>query len=429
MQPENLVILIFLSTYILFVLIPSKRTFVAVGSSVILTFICINKFQTSPLYGIDFNVINIFIGTLLVSNLIVESGIAEYIAEKIVLKTKNVKWTILLLCIVTGFLSMFLENVATLVIVSPIAIQITKKLNLNPAKILFALAISSNIQGTATLVGDPPSMLLAGATGMNFIDFFFYKNKPSIFFAVELGAVSSFFVLYYIFSKEKYEDLKIQLVAKIKSWIPFYILCLKILTLIFVSIIISHYKKLNFLTIAGMICLFYGLVSLVVKKFVLKTSFLEGIKELDWETVFFLSGVFVLVKSIEISGLVEKLGTGLIKIVGSDKFVVYTLFTIFAILISGFVDNVPFFLTMIPVARVISANIGVPLELLLFGLLVGTTLGGNITPTGAQANIVSWGMLKKLGYKSTFIDFVKLGLPFTIAAVLPAFLFVWFIWK
>ncbi|MCS7231076.1 MAG: SLC13 family permease [Elusimicrobiota bacterium] len=426
---DNLIILIFILTYISFVIVPSKRLYVSVGSALLLTFLCLVGFQKSPLYGIDINVLSIIIGTLLISNLIVESGIAEYIAEKIITKTKNIKWTILVLCITTGLISMFLENVATLIIVSPIALEISKKLNINPTKIIFSLAISSNLQGTATLIGDPPSLLLAAATGMNFLDFFFYKGKPSIFFAVELGAISSFIVLYFIFRKEKQNDFKTLSTSKVKSWIPFYILCFKIFSLIVVSILTSHNKEGVFLTFAGIICLICGIFALLVKKFVLKTTISEGLKKLDWETILFLIGIFILVESIEISGTIEKFCDFLLKTIGTNKFIIYTVFVFSAVLISGFVDNVPFFLTMIPVAKIISSELGISLELLLFGLLIGTTLGGNITPTGASANIVGWGIVKKEGYNPSFIDFVKIGLPFTIAAVLPTYLFIWFVWK
>ena len=430
MQIENLIILTFLLTYIIFVFFPSKRTSTSVASGFIVTFLCLLGFKKSPLYGIDFNVLSIFIGTLLVSNLIVESGIAEYIAEKIVFKTKSVKWTILLLCILTGILSIFLENVATLIIVAPVAFQIANKLKINPTKIIFALAISSNLQGTATLIGDPPSMLLASATNMNFLDFFIYKGKPSIFFAVELGAITSFLLLYFIFSKENYKNVEINLTAKVKSWVPFYILCFKIIILIFASLIFSSQKEnSHFLKIAGFICLFFGILSLFVKKIVLKTSLIQGIKDLDWETVLFLSGIFVLVKSVEISGWIEEFGKFLINFIGKDKFIIYTLFVILSVLISGFVDNVPFFMIMISVAKIVSQQTNINVELLLFGLLIGTTLGGNITPIGAQANIVSWGMLKKQKVYSTFLDFIKIGLPFTVAAVLPTYIFIWFLWK
>jgi len=238
---QYFVLFIFVLSYLLFAFLPSKRTIVGVFSSLILLILCYYKFNKFLITAIDYNVINIFLGTMLVSNLVAESGIAEYIAESIIIKTRSIKWSFLLLCIICGLLSMFLENVATLIIVTPVAIQIAKKLSVNPTKIVFALAVSSNLQGTATLIGDPPSMLLASATGMTFLDFFVYKLKPSIFFAVQIGAISSFFVLYYIFNKYKSESERIdyKMLTKVKSWTPLYIL----VSMIIVLMITSIFKK------------------------------------------------------------------------------------------------------------------------------------------------------------------------------------------
>ncbi len=426
---QNFVLIMFTISYLLFGFYPSKRTVVAVVSALILTIFCLYKFNQLLIAAINVNVISIFIGTMLVSNLIVESGIAEYIAEKIILKTKSVRWSFLTLCIICGFLSIFLDNVSTVIIVAPVAIQIAKKLNINPTKIIFAVAISSNLQGTATLIGDPPSMLLASATGMTFLDFFYYKMKPSIFFIVQLGAISSFFALYLIFSKYRQQIHNYNLsTTKVSSWIPLYILASMIFLLIFTSFFKTSLKK-DYLFVAGTICLFFGIISLLIKKFLFKSSLLKSFNLLDWETVLFLASVFVIIESVETAGLLERFAYKFITMVGNNKFIIYSLFVFFAMLLSGFIDNIPFFATMIPVAKIVSLQTNMSLELLLFGLLIGCTLGGNITPTGASANIVGWGMLKKEGYNATFLDFIKIGLPFTIAAVLPAYVFIWFIWR
>ena len=134
----------------------------------------------------------IFVGTLVVADIFMESRVPAYIAEIIVDKAKNTAWSILLICALAGFISAFVENVATVLIVAPIALSLAKKLKINPANMMIAIAISSNLQGCATLIGDPPSMLLGGFAKMTFWDFFLYKGRPSIFFAVELGAITSF---------------------------------------------------------------------------------------------------------------------------------------------------------------------------------------------------------------------------------------------
>ena len=130
----------------------------------------------------------------------------------------------------SGFISAFVENVATVLIVAPIALALAKKIKINPTNMMIAIAISSNLQGTATLIGDPPSMLLGGFAKMNFFDFFFYHGKPSIFFAVELGAVVSFFVLYYFFRHHK-EKTELVAEEKVKSWFPTIVLVLLIVLL------------------------------------------------------------------------------------------------------------------------------------------------------------------------------------------------------
>ncbi|MGB4521356.1 MAG: SLC13 family permease, partial [Candidatus Omnitrophota bacterium] len=278
------------------------------------------------------------------------------------------------------------------------------------------------LQGTATLIGDPPSMLLGGFAKMNFGDFFFYKGRPSIFFAVELGAITSFFVLYSIFKKEK-EKIKLIPIEKVRSWIP---------TIILVTLIIllatSSFFDTSFSYLAGIICMIAGIVSIIWEKLVNKSSIVGGLKALDWDTTFFLMGVFILVGSITITGRVEALSIFLSGLIGQNIFLGFTLVVFLSVILSAFIDNVPFLAAMLPVAISMSDRLQINPSLFLFGLLIGTSLGGNITPIGASANIVACGLLKKEGYQVKFKDFMKIGIPFTLAAVTAAYLFVWFVW-
>jgi Na+/H+ antiporter NhaD/arsenite permease-like protein len=365
----------------------------------------------------------IFVGTLIVANIFMESRVPAYIAEIIVDKAKNTCWAILSICLLTGFISAFVENVATVLIVAPIALSLAKKLKINPMNMMIAIAVSSNLQGTATLIGDPPSMLLGGFAKMNFMDFFFYKGRPSIFFAVELGAVTSFIVLYFIFKQNK-EKTQLLPVEKVKSWIPTIIL----VVLIF-ALAISSFFDTGFSYMAGLICMIFGIISILWEKFVNKTSVVDGIKSLDWDTTFFLMGVFILVGSITLTGWIEVLAKFLSGLIGNNIFLGYTLIVFLSVFLSAFVDNVPFLAAMLPVAISLSDKLQMNPSLFLFGLLIGTSLGGNITPIGASANIVTCGLLKKEGYEVKFKDFMKIGIPFTLAAVSAAYLFVWFVWK
>jgi Na+/H+ antiporter NhaD/arsenite permease-like protein len=288
---------------------------------------------------------------------------------------------------------------------------------------MIAIAVSSNLQGTATLIGDPPSMLLGGFARMNFGDFFFYKGRPSIFFAVELGALASFFVLYFIFRRHK-EKVQLVSVEKVRSWVPTIIL----VTLVFL-LAASSFIDSEFSYAAGILCVIAGAISILWEKILNKSSIVKGLKGLDWETTFFLIGIFVIVGAVTLTGWIELLSNFLSGLVGQNIFFGFTLIVFMSVVISAFVDNVPFLAAMLPVAISMAGKLNISPSLFLFGLLIGASLGGNITPIGASANIVACGLLKKEGYEVRFKDFMKIGIPFTITAVVFAYLFIWFVWS
>lgn len=415
-------VVIFILAYTLFVFLTKRRTLIAISAAVFLILFKSISLR-EILLSINWNVMGIFVGTLFVADIFMQSRMPAHIAEIIVGRAKNTAWAILFICVLTGFISAFVENVATVLIVAPIALSLAKKLQINPVKMMIAIAISSNLQGTATLIGDPPSMLLGGFAKMNFGDFFFYKGRPSIFFAVELGAAASFFILYFIFKRHREKSQLVE-IEKIKSWIPTIILIL----LIFLLAVSSFFDS-GFSYMAGILCMAAGIISLLWEKYINKGSIIEGIKSLDWDTTFFLIGIFILVGSLSANGWIEKISSFLSGLVGGNIFLGYTLIVFISVFLSAFIDNVPFLAAMLPVAVSMSAKLNINQELLLFGLLIGTSLGGNITPIGASANIVACSLLKKEGYTVSFKEFIKMGLPFTIAAVTIAYLFIWFVWN
>ncbi|MBU4488187.1 MAG: anion permease [Candidatus Omnitrophica bacterium] len=421
MSSKMTALVIFLTAYALFIFLPKKRTHVAVMAA-ILTIIAGVVSLKEAFFAVNWNVMGIFIGTLVVADIFMESRVPAYIAEIVVNKAKNTGWAILFICVLTGFISAFVENVATILIVAPIALSLAKKLKINPINMMIAIAVSSNLQGAATLIGDPPSMLLGGFAKMGFMDFFFYKGKPSIFFAVELGAVASFIVLYFIFRKHK-EKTKLVPSEKVKSWVPTRIL----IALIF-ALGASSFFDINFSYMAGAICILFAIISIIWAKLAASKSVLTGLKSLDWDTTLFLIGVFIMVGSITATGWIGVISDSLSNIIGSNIFLGYLMIVFISVFFSAFIDNVPFLAAMLPVGVSVSKTLGIDPSLLLFGLLIGASLGGNITPIGASANIVSMGILKKEGYDVKFGEFMKIGLPFTLAAVIAASLFVWFIW-
>jgi len=422
MEPKIISLLVFIISYALFVILPQRRTIVALAASLLLVLTQAISFKDAFL-AVNWNVMGIFVGTLIIADVFMQSRVPAYIAELIVDKARSTIWAILFICILTGFISAFVENVATVLIVAPIALALAKKLKINPTNMMIAIAVSSNLQGAATLIGDPPSMILGGFAKMNFGDFFFYKGKPSIFFAVELGALVSFVVLYFIFNKHK-EKAQLVSVEKVRSWVP---------TILLVSLIIllalSSFFDTGFSSMAGKICMIFGVIAMLWEKFVNRRSIVSGMKGLDWDTTFFLMGIFIIVGALSATGWIETLANYLAGLVGGNIFLGYTAIVFLSVVFSAFIDNVPFLAAMLPVAMIMSDKLQVSPALFLFGLLIGASLGGNITPIGASANIVACGLLKKEGYPVKFTDFMKIGIPFTLAAVTAAYLFVWFIWS
>ena len=421
MDPKYIALSVFVIVYILFVFFPNIRALFAILGAMMLI---ITQILTVPqaFLLVNWNVMGIFVGMLIVADVFMESRVPAHIAEVLVDKAPNTKWAILFICLMASFISAFVENVATVLIVAPIALSLSQKLKFNPMNMMIAIAIASNLEGTATLIGDPPSMLLGSFAKMNFNDFFFYKGKPGIFFAVQIGALFSFMVLMYIFRKHK-EKVALVSVEEIKSWVPTIIL----VGLIMVLAILPFYDK-GFAYSTGIASMAAGFIALVWEIAKNKSSIIKNIKKLDWETTILLMGIFIVVGGLSVTGWTEIFSTFLSGLVGTNIFMGYTLIVFISVLLSGFIDNVPYLIAMMPVAVSMSDKLHINPSLFLFGLLIGCCLGGNITPIGASANVVACSILKKEGYPVTFGKFMKIGIPFTLVAVVASYLFIWVIW-
>ncbi len=420
---KELALGLFILTYVLLLAFPLKRWLIALASAVVFVVLGILPLSELP-QSIDYNVLLMIGGTMGIVALFIESKMPVLMADYILDRTPNVKWAIVALALFAGIISAFVDNVATVLMVAPVALNIALKLKINPIPSIIAIAVSSNLQGAATLVGDTTSILLGGHAGMNFMDFFFMDGKPSIFWAVELGAVVSTFILLYIFRKES-QEVHLDEMQKVDDFFPTFLLLGMIGLLIAASFV-----QIDFALTNGVICvglLFIGLVrDSIVRKDV---SFVRStILEIDYQTLILLASLFVIIAGINYVGIVADISKLFIQVAGDNIFVIYTLIVWASVMLSAFIDNIPYVATMLPVVASLSANLGVDPTLLYFGLLTGATLGGNLSPIGASANIAGIGILRKAGYNPTTKDFMKVGVPFTIAAVISSYIFVWLIW-
>ena len=416
-----LVVAVFLIAYILLVL-KKGHPFIILGGAIAALFASRSLGLNEALSSINYNVLGVFWGTMVLSGLFINSQVPAYLATKLVDRSKNVGLAMLSVCLLAGFISAFVENVATVLIVAPIAFEVAKKLKANPVPFLIGIAVSANLQGCATMVGDSPSIILALSSGMSFMDFFWMKGRPGITFAVELGAIAAFYVLYILFKKYK-QPVALLEEVKVKTWFPTILL-----TLMMLSLAASSFVKTKHPYTIAFICIIYGIIGLAWHEIKHKES-ISLIKDLDWHTFFFLIGIFILVGTLSHRGIVDDVANFIIKHTKGNQFIAFTIIIWLSVILSAFIDNIPYTIAMIPVAKLVAQSLGVGPELFLFGLLIGTSLGGNITPIGASANVVAVGLLRKHGHHVNFTDFVKIGLPFTLAAVSVAYIFLWFVWS
>ncbi|MBR6569957.1 MAG: arsenic transporter, partial [Clostridia bacterium] len=324
-----------------------------------------------------------------------------------------------------GVISAFVDNVATVLMIAPVAMEICKKLKTNPVPFIIGIAVSSNLQGAATLVGDTTAIMLGSALDMSFMDFFWYHGKPSIFFAVELGAVLSALILYIFFRKEKSPIPRTGLRTEVKDLVPTYLLGGAIVLLILASFIPNKPDTTN-----GLICCVLLVIGIIYNLIRTKdkSAFIEPLKGIDFETIGLLVGLFLMIGGISAQGVIGAAANLLAKLGGGNVFVLYTVIVWASVLISAFIDNIPYVATMIPVIAGLAAALGVDPTPLYFGLLSGATLGGNMTPIGASANITGIGILRKAGCEVKNSDFFKIGIPFTLAAIVPAYIYIWLLY-
>ena len=416
-------ILIFVLTYALLIILPKYRAYIAIGSGAV--FVALGILPISKVFSsVDWNVILMIAGTMGIVSLFIESKMPSLLADIILEKMPNVKWAIISLALFAGLISAFVDNVATVLMVAPVALNIAKKLNISPVNPVIAIAVASNLQGAATLVGDTTSILLGGYAGMNFLDFFFFQGKVGLFWIVQAGALVSTLILLWIFKNEN-QKIGMNDRTVVEDYFPSILLVGMIILLIIASFIPNMPSIIN-----GIICVGLFIIG-VIRDIIRRGSpdnALKAIKEIDYFTIMLLAGLFIVIAGITEAGVVAEISKIFVRLSGDNLFIIYTLLVWASVFFSAFIDNIPYIATMLPVVQSIALLMGIEPYLLYFGLLTGATLGGNCTPIGASANIAGLGILRKEGYVVSAPTFMKIGIPFTLAAVTTGYILIWLIW-
>ncbi|MBR2992614.1 MAG: arsenic transporter [Clostridiales bacterium] len=416
-------IVVFLIMYLLMVILPKRRAIVALVAAAVMLIAKVLPLGNVP-SAIDWNVLMMIFGTMVIVDYFIESKMPNKIAESLLRLSKNVMWVTILMSLFSGIISAFIDNVATVLMVAPVGLAICKKLKINPVAMIICIAVSSNLQGAATLVGDTTSIMLAAADKMNFNDFFWMNGKPGMFFAVELGALLTIPIMMILFRKNR-EPVNSDEHTVVTDYVPTITMLGHVVLLIIASFIPNTPECTN-----GYICMACGILTIIWELFKQKSAkgMVHSLKAMDYDTMLLLTGLFVVIASIREVGIVDDLANFIAGFGGSNKFVLFTIIVWGSVVISAFIDNIPYVATMLPLLAGVASAMNVEPHFLYFGLLVGATLGGNLTPIGASANIAGVGMLRKEGYEVSFGDFMKIGIPFTLTAVISGYLFVWLVW-
>lgn len=420
-------LVLFALTYVLMLTFGKYRPYIALASGLLFIFTgMLPAAQTVP--ALDFNVLLMIGGTMGLVQLFIDSRMPERMADAIMARVPTVQWAAVCLSLFAGAVSAFVDNVATVLMVAPVALEICRKLKTNPVPFLIAIAVSSNLQGAATLVGDTTAIMLGSALDMTFVDFFWYRGRPSIFFAVELGAVLSACIVARLFRREKAPIPPVRHMTPVEDYVPTVLLFGAIGLLIAASFAPESWRlppQTN-----GIICctlLAVGIVYACLRKKTWRAA-LRPLGAIDFETLGLLVGLFLMIGGISNMGVIDALAAGLAKLGGGSVLRMYTIIVWASVGISAFIDNIPYVATMIPVLAGIAGQMGCDPTPLYFGLLSGATLGGNITPIGASANIAAIGILRREGYQVKNADFLRIGLPFTLAAMIPAYIYIWLVY-
>ncbi len=417
---EIAVLVLFILTYIGLLAFPKKRAYIACIATIAMLFtgaVTFNDLFTL----IDWNVIMLLVGTMGLVSMFIASKMPALLADKLIKRLPDVRWTIIALSLFAGIISAFVDNVATVLMVAPVALTICKKLDISPVKSLVAISVSSNLQGAATLVGDTTSIMLGGFAGLSFSDFFVLDKKLGMFFIVQISAIVATALLFFYFRKDKE---KIQFVGDtvVTDYMPTVLLVLMVALLIGTSFIPSRPSWTT-----GIICVSLMVVGLIYESIKNKglAPLKETAKEIDYTTLILLSGLFIVIGALTNTGWIDKIGNAIVKAGGGNLFATYSLIVWASVLLSAFIDNIPYVATMLPVVTAVASGLGVDPMVLYLGLLSGATLGGNLTPVGASANIATIGILRKNGYECKAKEFMKISVPFTLVAVTVGYLLVW----
>lgn len=388
------------------------RSLAAITGAMIVLALHVMPFDAA-MEHIDFNTLGVLLGMMLFVSVVKLSGVFEFLAIKCARLAKGDPWKIMLLFVLlTAVLSAFLDNVTTVLLIGPMTLTVCKLLDVNPIPFFMTEILASNIGGTATLIGDPPNIMIGSAAGYSFFDFILY-DAPAV--AIILVAILGVFYALYgrkmnVDDEHKARIMELDEHAQIKNR-----------RLLKQSVVMTALVVVGFMAhgALGLESCIIALGAAGIIMLISGESIEEALSNVEWTTLSFFAGLFVIVGALAETGIIGMLANGLIDATGGNVFITMLVLLIGSAVISSFLDNIPFVATMIPILLAMEST-GMDVTPLWWAVSLGACLGGNGTLIGASANVVLSDISKKHGYEITFAKFFKTGFPIMLLTILIA---------
>lgn len=372
---------------------------------------------TDAIKYIDFNTLGVLVGMMIIVGIVKNTGVFEYLAIFAAKKAKGDPWKIIVsLCVITAIASALLDNVTTVLLVVPMTFVITETLELNPIPFLIPEILASNIGGTATLIGDPPNIMIGSQAHLSFLDFI--KNLTPIIIVI---FIVTFLLLKIMYRKKlNVDEEKKKHILKIDEKI--YIKDAKLLKK---SIIVLVLVMVGFFFHAalGLESSIIALAGAVLLLLLSGENIEDAMSSVEWPVLFFFGGLFVMVGALEATGLIKMLADAVIGLTGDNLLLTGIIIIWLSAIVSAFLDNIPFVATLIPMVQIMGTK-GMDVTPLWWAISLGACLGGNGTLIGASANVVVAGMADEYSYKLTFGEYFKTGFPLMIVSVILSTVYI-----
>lgn len=413
---------LFVLTYLLIVAERLNRAIISLSAACLMILGGVLT-QEAAFQGVDFNTLGLLTGMMVIVGITKNSGVFQYLAIWAVKRVNADPWGILvMLVVVTAVLSALLDNVTTVLLIAPVTLLITEALKISAYPYLFAEIFASNIGGTATLIGDPPNIMIGSAVGLSFNDFLF-NLAPVVLIILPLTLIP----IYLIWGRRLEADAKLR--QKVMNYrerdaITDKVLLkqsLFVLALVMVGFILAHQFHLQPATIAmSGAALLLILNNLPRNAHEQSENVHKSFCEVEWTTIFFFIGLFIVVYGVETTGLLERLAHGVLALTGGDRTITAIAIIWVSAVASAIVDNIPFVATMIPLIKSMAPTFGGAEELLplWWSLALGSCLGGNGSLIGASANLIVAGFAERAGHPIRFLPFMLMAFPLMLMSVL-----------